>query len=278
MWRLLTFRDEDFANRTDTYIEAVGRLERGVTFDQARAELSMLAERLLRDNPETNAETGVSFFRMRDNMSPRSRLILMSLGGASLCLLPADGRDGPDHRSRDPRSGPAQRPKRRRRQSPLGDTGVFQDHECSHSPRVVRHAGQRDALVAAIRQIVRAADPEQPISDVRTMDEVLAGDTASRRTQLQVLGVLAAVAVLLSCVGIYGLLAYTVSQQSREIGVLGAYAAARGMSTLLFGVAPGDPVTFAAAVGVVLLVTFAGSVVPALRAVRVSPMSVLKAE
>jgi predicted permease len=174
---------------------------------------------------------------------------------------------------------------------------------------VIRHSGQGEALVSAIRQIVRAVDPEQPISDVRTMDEVLAGDTATRRTQLQVLGVLAALAVLLSGVGIYGLLAYTVSQRSQEIGVrlalgadpsrvgrmifadgmrlalfgivpgvLGAYAAARGMSALLFGVAPSDPATFAAGVGVALLMTFAGSLVPAVRAVRVTPMSVLRAE
>jgi putative ABC transport system permease protein len=174
---------------------------------------------------------------------------------------------------------------------------------------VIRHAGQGDALVAAVRQIVREVDPEQPISDVRTMEEVLAGDTATRLAQLQVLGVLAAVAVLLSAVGIYGLLAYTVSQRSQEIGVrlalgadparvgrmiladgmrmavvgivpgvLGAYAAARAMSALLFGVAPGDPATFAAAVGLALLMTFAGSLLPALRAVRVSPMSVLRAE
>ena len=138
---------------------------------------------------------------------------------------------------------------------------------------------------------------------------MLAGDTATRRGQLQVLGVLAAVAVLLSGVGIYGLLAYTVSQRSQEIGVrlalganpsgvgrmivadgmrlavfgivpgvLGAYAAARGMSALLFGVAPSDPATFATGVGVALLMTFAGSLVPALRAVRVTPMSVLRAE
>jgi ABC-type lipoprotein release transport system permease subunit len=60
--------------------------------------------------------------------------------------------------------------------------------------------------------------------------------------------------------------------------VLGAYAAARGMSTLLFGVAPGDPATFATAVAVALLVTLAGSVVPALRAVRVTPMSLLRSE
>ena len=61
-------------------------------------------------------------------------------------------------------------------------------------------------------------------------------------------------------------------------GVLGAYAAARGMSALLFGVAPGDPATFAAAVGLALLMTIAGSLVPTLRAVRVTPMSVLRSE
>ncbi len=174
---------------------------------------------------------------------------------------------------------------------------------------VIRHAGQGDALVAAVRQIVREVDPEQPISDVRTMEDVLAGDTATRRAQLQVLGVLACVAVLLSAVGIYGLLAYTVSQRSQEIGVrlalgadparvgrmiladgmrmavigivpgvLSAYAAARAMSALLFGVAPGDPATFAAAVGLALLMAFAGSLVPALMAIRISPMSVLRAE
>jgi ABC-type antimicrobial peptide transport system permease subunit len=141
------------------------------------------------------------------------------------------------------------------------------------------------------------------------MDEVLAGETASRRAQLQVLGVLALVAVLLSAVGIYGLLAYTVSQRSLELGVrlalgaepsrvgrmvfrdgmrlallgivpgvLCAYAAARGMRALLFGIAPSDPATFAASVTVVLLMAFAGSLLPAFRAVRVNPVSVLRAE
>ena len=61
-------------------------------------------------------------------------------------------------------------------------------------------------------------------------------------------------------------------------GVLGAYAAARGMSALLFGIAPGDPATFATGVGVALVMTLAGSLVPAVRAVRVTPMSVLRAE
>jgi predicted permease len=608
MWTLLTFREENFENRANNYLEAVGRLAPGVTFEQARAEVSMLAERLAREYPATNAETGVSFFRMRDNMSPRFRLMLMTLSGASLCLLlltcanlanlllaraaaherelavraalgagrarlvrqlitqsliltvlggavgvliavvavplfsslvpstlpvatqpsldrrvlavaalftgltalgfgllPAFrvGRAGfgalregsragggrkqrlravlvtvevtasvillitsglliravwrvqavdpgfapqqvltlktalprpkyenpvrraefyervltavralpgvrsaaftsglpmvvtglitgveiPGHEVRSARSGGGVShrwvtpqyfrtmgiPIRRGRdienadtrdrawvavvsasfverywpdQDPIGKVfrhrgatrtvvGVVGDIKvrglertsepqmylpaqqipdgfpANFDPKdlVVQHSGQGDALVSAVRHIVRQVDPEQPISDVRAMDEVLAGETATRRAQLQVLGVLAAVAGLLSCVGIYGLLAYTVSQRSREIGVrlalgadpasvgrmifsdgmrlaligivpgvVGAYAAARGMSALLFGIAPSDPPTFIAAVGLALVMTLAGSLVPALRAVRVSPMSVLREE
>ena len=87
LWTALTFQDEDYADRTNTYIHAVARLQPGVTFEQARADLEVIAARLARDYPETNAETGISFFRMRENMSPRFRLMLMALGGASLCLL-----------------------------------------------------------------------------------------------------------------------------------------------------------------------------------------------
>ena len=174
---------------------------------------------------------------------------------------------------------------------------------------VIRHSASGEALITAIRQIVHAADPDQPISDVRTLDTVLAGETATRNAQLSVLGVLAAVAVMLAGVGIYGLLSYTVSLRAREIGVrlalgadpigvgrmifadgmrlavlgivpgvLIAYAAARAMSALLFGIAPGDPATFLSAIGLALAIAFTGSFVPALRAVRVSPMLVLRAE
>jgi putative ABC transport system permease protein len=174
---------------------------------------------------------------------------------------------------------------------------------------VIRYSGSVGALLPAVREIVRAADPEQPISDVRPMDDVVAGETATRRAQLRVLGALAAIALLLSGVGIYGLLAYTVAQRSREIGVrlalgaepagvarmivsqgmklalvglvpgvLVAYWAARGMRALLFGVQPADPATMFGAVTLVVLMTLAGALVPALRAVRVSPMRVLRAE
>jgi predicted permease len=607
LWTLLTFQEEDYATRTNSYIEAVARLKQGVTFEQARTELSMLADRLARDYPDTNEETGVSFFRLRDNMSPRFRLMLITLSGASLCLLlltcanlanlllaraaaqqrelavraalgagrerlvrqlltqsivltllggaagvvvavltvplfsslvpptlplatrpsldlrvlalaalftgltalglglfpalragrmgfaalregnrggggrkqrvravlvtvevtmsvvllitsglliravwrvqavapgfeprqvltlrtalPRPRYDSPLRRGefyervlagvralpgvqsaaftsglpmvvtglitgveirgqevRSARSGGASHrwitrqyfrtmgiPVHRGRDVEDADTrdrtwvavvsasfaerywpgqdaigkafqhrdrtrvvvGVVGDvkvrglernsepqiylpapqvpdgYPAVFDPKdlVIRHSGDSEALVPAVRRIVRSADSQQPISDVRTMDEVLAGDTATRRAQLQVLGVLAMVAVLLAGVGIYGLLAYTVSLRSQEIGVrlalgadpatvgrmifadgmrlaaigivpgvFGAYAAARWMSTLLFGIAPGDPATFATAVGVALVMTLAGSVVPVRRAVRVAPMSVLRAE
>ena len=174
---------------------------------------------------------------------------------------------------------------------------------------VIKHSGAAESLLGAVREIVRAADPEQPISNVRALDEVLAGDTATRRAQVQVLGVLAVVAILLAGVGIYGLLAYMVAQRAQEIGVrlalgaepaqlgrmiladgmrlaaigivpgvLGAYAAGRAMSALLFGIAPGDPAAFATGVGLAVAMTLAGSIVPSGRAVRVTPMSVLKME
>ena len=163
--------------------------------------------------------------------------------------------------------------------------------------------------MAAIREIVHAVDPEQPIAGIRTLADIVAKETAPRRAQLQVLVTLAVIALSLAAVGIHGLLAYTVSVRSQEIGVrlaLGAepasvarmilldgmrlaaagivlgvpcgYAAARGMSALLFGLEPGDPVTIAAALGLALLMTLAGSLLPALRAVRVSPMLAMRAE
>src|SRR4030095_2514759 len=90
-----------------------------------------------------------------------------------------------------------------------------------YSPKdlVVRTTGAGGTLVPAIRRIVATADPEQPVSDVEMMTEIVAKETTSRITQLRLLGILSGIALLIAGVGIHGLLAFAVSQRSREIGV-----------------------------------------------------------
>jgi putative ABC transport system permease protein len=174
---------------------------------------------------------------------------------------------------------------------------------------VIRASGQPESLIPTVRDVIRRVEPEQPISNVRLLGDVVAGQTADRRAQLRVLSALAAVALLLTGIGIYGLLAFMVAQRSREIGVrlalgaeprrvarlivgeaarlallggtagvLAAYGAARAMNALLFGIPPGDPLTLAGGVLVVMLVTFAGSLSPAIRAVRVSPLVAMRTD
>jgi putative ABC transport system permease protein len=174
---------------------------------------------------------------------------------------------------------------------------------------MVRASGNGATLLPAIRRAVRGVDPEQPISDVRLLDEVVSEQTADRSAQLHVLTALAVVALLLTGIGIYGLLAFIVAQRAREIGVrlaLGAdprraarmivgeaarlallggvpglvvaYVAARAMRALLFGVPPADPLALAAGVVVVLLATLVGSLAPAVSAVRVSPLLAMRAD
>ena len=174
---------------------------------------------------------------------------------------------------------------------------------------IIRAGGRALSLASAVRDVIRRIDAEQPISDVGLLSDVIERQTADRRAQLRVLSALAAVALLLTGIGIHGLLAFMVAQRSREIGVrlaLGAkpnrvarmivgeaarlaviggipgvivaYAAARATSSLFFGIPPGDPVTLAGCVVLVMLVTFAGSLVPAFRAVRVSPLEAIRSE
>jgi len=174
---------------------------------------------------------------------------------------------------------------------------------------VVRAAVRPETLLPPIRRIIRAADPEQPVSDVRTLQEIVDQETSSRSTQVRVLGAFAAIAALLAGLGIHGLLSFVVAQRAREIGVrralgarsgdiltavlyrgvltaaagvipglLLAYAAGRAMEALLAGVRPTDPATFAAAAALCLVMTVSGCLVPALRAIRVDPMTVVRAE
>jgi predicted permease len=181
----------------------------------------------------------------------------------------------------------------------------------SYAPKdlVVRSTGDPMALVPTIRGVVRRADPEQPISNVRTLEEIVADGTASRRVQVRLLGSLAALALLLSGVGIHGLLSYAVSNRAQELGVrmalgaqrsdillmvvgqgirlaaagvvlglLGAYAAARVMTALLASVGPADGATLAAVGGLCLGMAAAGCFFPALRAARSDPIAAIRAE
>jgi len=174
---------------------------------------------------------------------------------------------------------------------------------------VVRSSSPTATLLPQIRRIVQAADPSQPISNVRTMNEVVANETASRVGQLRVLAMLAAIALLLAAVGIHGLLSFTVSRRTQEIGVrvaLGAqsrqimnmvireglllslagvipglaiaYAAGRGMEALLVGIRPDDPIALTVAIVATCLTALLGCARPALRASRVDPSEALRAE
>ncbi len=164
-------------------------------------------------------------------------------------------------------------------------------------------------LLPAVRKIVAAADPVQPISDVQTFDEILEADTAARRVQLWIIGAFAVAAFLLAGVGIHGLLSFGVTQRTPEIGLrralgartaqiaamvfgealalsgLGAvaglalaYAVARSMEAFLAGVPAADGLTMAASAGVALLMTLGGTLAPAWRAMRVDPAISLRTE
>ena len=174
---------------------------------------------------------------------------------------------------------------------------------------MVRTSEPAGRILPAIRRIVRRVDSQVPLSNVQPLTEIVRAETAPRRVQAGILLAFAGIAVLLAGVGIHGLLALTVSSRLREIGVrlamgarrrdilemvlrqaavlagigvalgvLVAYAAGRAMQALLAGVSPADGATFAAAVGLSVGTALLGSLLPALRAVRVDPMTVIRAE
>ena len=174
---------------------------------------------------------------------------------------------------------------------------------------VIQSTQAMETLLPAVRQIIHQADPEQPISNIRTMEDVLAGETESRTIQMRVLVVFTGVAIVLAGLGLYGLLAFMVSMRQQEFGIrlaLGAgpgdlftlvllygaklavaglvpglalaYIAARLLQSLLAGVGPADALTFSAAAALCLITTLLGTLFPALRAVGADPTAVMRAE
>jgi predicted permease len=174
---------------------------------------------------------------------------------------------------------------------------------------LVRAAGDDRPLAEALRREARALDPDLALAQPRRMGEVLEAAMASRRLPMQLLALLAAVALGLAALGTYAVVAYTVSQRTREFGVrmvlgagpavvvrlavaetlrwagaavvIGAAAAVgagTALSGLLFGVAPADPPTLAATSALLLLVAAGAAYLPARRAARVDPLAALRLE
>ena len=172
---------------------------------------------------------------------------------------------------------------------------------------VIRPSGDLAAILATIRQKVRSMDPDVPLMNVRPMTEWVSGSAAQPRLNATLLGVFAGVALLVAAIGIYGVLAYSVSLRTKEIGLRMALGAGRGtvrrlvvregmavavagiaigiaasvavsrlITALVFGVSVRDVSTYVGVAMVLAIVALASCVVPAVRASRVDPMTALR--
>jgi putative ABC transport system permease protein len=172
---------------------------------------------------------------------------------------------------------------------------------------MVRTSLSATSLEPQIRREIQAVDPDLPVFNARTMNEVIDGSLASRRFSAELVGVFAVVALLLASVGIYGLLAYMVGQRAHEIGVrmalgampstIGKMIVSRGtglagigvgiglllsgimapmISTVLYGVRPLDPEVFLGVPLILMVVALLASYIPARRAARVNPIVALR--
>ena len=174
---------------------------------------------------------------------------------------------------------------------------------------VVRGRAPAASLATALDATVRGLDAELPIYGVRSIDDAMAATFAERRSAMQLLAIFAVAALLLSAIGVYGVIAYSVSQRTREIGIrmalgarpvdvrrmllveggrlagagvllglAGALVVTRAIGSLLYGVSPRDPWTFASVPAVLAAVALAACFFPALRASRVDPTTALRSE
>jgi putative ABC transport system permease protein len=174
---------------------------------------------------------------------------------------------------------------------------------------VVRTKGDAASMAAAVRQVIWAVDKDQPVSNVRTMEEVFAAAVSRERFQTLLLSLFATLALLLACVGLYGVISYAVAQRTHEIGVrmalgaqshdvlrlvirqgmvltlaglvvgvIGGLAVTRVMTDLLFGVTATDAVTFISVGGLLVGVALLACYIPARRATRIDPLVALRYE
>jgi putative ABC transport system permease protein len=174
---------------------------------------------------------------------------------------------------------------------------------------VIKGTGDPNQLIASARAQVAAADPDQPIYNIRTMDEIRGEAVAPQRLNLMLMSIFAGLALVLAIVGIYGVMSYAVTQRTHEIGIrmaigaqprdvfrmilghgmfltavglvaglLGAFALTRLMATMLFGVGPTDPATFAGVALLLAAVALIACYIPGKRATKVDPVNSLRYE
>jgi putative ABC transport system permease protein len=187
----------------------------------------------------------------------------------------------------------------------LGD----QNSHIAYLTLVVRTSGDPAALTNAIKSTVWSFDRNLPISEVVTMDGVVAKANAEPRFEMMLLSIFAGVALALAAVGIYGVMSYSVARRTHEIGIrvslgasrsqvlvlvlrqglvlavtglaigmVGALSLSRLMAGLLYSIKPSDPITYLAVGGLLLAVALAATYFPARRAMRVDPMIALRYE
>lgn len=203
---------------------------------------------------------------------------------------------------------------RRARLDKEADPIIYLPHGHGGRPEVIAGIAVRTdvdpgSVAKAVRDVVLAVDPEQPVFDVKTMDERIADARSGTRFNATLLGFFGFVALALAAVGVYGVIAYSVAERTHEIGIRVALGASRGdvagmvmlqgsamtaaglvvglagawfvtryMTTLLYGIAPRDPMTFGVAAGMLAVVALAACYLPARKAMGVDPMVALRHE
>ena len=174
---------------------------------------------------------------------------------------------------------------------------------------VVKGNGDPNDLIAAARGQVKALDPDQPIYNIRTMDEIRGESIAPQRLNLLLMSIFAGLAFVLAIVGIYGVMSYAVTQRTHEIGIrmaigaqprdvfrmilgqgmflaiigmvaglAGAFALTRLMATMLFTIKPTDPLTFGSVAILLIAVALIACYIPGRRATKVDPVNSLRYE